>query len=156
MLPTTDEIPTPRPRPPCRAERVERPDSATPGADGATPDPGQDATTDDDTSGRRLLCAACRRWITAAADRIAIDGKSQHTFVNPHGLVFQLTTYRDAPGCVPTGALSTDWSWFPGHSWQIQRCGGCGAHLGWSFHAESARFWGLITDRLVEEDSEAE
>lgn len=97
-----------------------------------------------------LLCARCRRVITSTADRIEIDGLREHSQVNPHGFVWTFHCYARAPGCAPAGPPSTDFTWFPGHSWQIEQCSGCGWHLGWLFGSADRRFHGLIAGRLVE------
>lgn len=100
--------------------------------------------------GRRLVCARCRRVITSTADAIEIDGLREHSQVNPHGFVWTFHCYARAPGCVPVGPPSTRFTWFPGHSWQIEQCGGCAWHLGWLFRSPDRAFHGLIAGRLVE------
>lgn len=78
-----------------------------------------------------------------------------HTFVNPAGLVFRLTCYARADGCAAVGDPSTQWTWFPGHAWQVGICRSCAAHLGWRFSG-SQTFWGLVDDRVeVDDDAPA-
>jgi len=69
-----------------------------------------------------ILCANCRRLITTPEERISIDGAHEHDFVNPHGLVFGIGCFGAAPGCVPVGEMTTDWTWFPGFGWSIAIC----------------------------------
>jgi hypothetical protein len=101
-------------------------------------------------TGSELLCARCRRPITTTGDQIEIDGLREHSQVNPHGFVWTFRCFSRAPGCRPLGPPSTEFTWFPGHSWQIARCGGCAWHLGWRFASPDRQFHGLITGRLIE------
>lgn len=99
---------------------------------------------------RWLRCAACGARITPERARIDVSGAHEHSFMNPSGLRFVVACFATAPGCMDEGERSTVWTWFPGRAWQIALCKGCGAHLGWSFHAANvAPFYGLVRDRLV-------
>jgi hypothetical protein len=98
---------------------------------------------------RAVLCAACGHRVTSAAARSEVGGRHQHTAVNPHGFVFHFGCWSSAPGALGVSEPSPEWSWFPGHTWQIAVCAGCQAHLGWRFRGEH-HFWGLIVDRLVD------
>lgn len=96
-----------------------------------------------------LLCARCRHPITAPDQRIDVNGAHAHTCTNPHGLTFHIGCFRDAPGCAPFGAATTEHTWFPGYAWRIADCASCGVHLGWLFTSTADRFHGLIVDRLI-------
>jgi hypothetical protein len=96
---------------------------------------------------RAIVCKECRHALTKESQRIDVGGRHQHTFVNPHAYAFTIACFREAPGCVREGESSTFWSWFEGHAWRIAVCGGCHAHVGWSFEGASA-FFGLIVDRI--------
>jgi hypothetical protein len=50
------------------------------------------------------------------------------------------------------GASSDEHSFFPPYSWRMAECAHCGAHLGWSFGAETgdAVFLGLVLTHLRE------
>ena len=74
-----------------------------------------------------------------------------HVFTNPHGYVFQIATFSEAPGAAATGPPSDEWAWFAGTVWRAAACRGCMTHLGWSFERGAAMFWGLITARLAEQ-----
>ncbi len=105
---------------------------------------------DPDARGPRALrCRACARAIADPDDATARLDAHEHVFVNPHGHDFRLRLYARAPGALAVGPPSAFFSWFPGHPWRVLACGGCGAHLGWSWGAPEA-FVGLIVDRLVE------
>ena len=103
-------------------------------------------------SGRVLVCAECLHAITTAGARIEVSGSHAHTFSNPHGFVFHIDCFAVAPGCDPRSDPSTEYTWFPGYSWQVAVCRGCGEHLGWLFVGADSRFHGLIIDRLAETD----
>jgi hypothetical protein len=105
--------------------------------------------------GRILACAACRRRITSSAARIAVNGSHEHECENPHGYRYKIGCFAHAEGVVALGNASTYWSWFPGYSWQVQNCAGCGVLLGWLFAREGSRFWGLIVESLVEIEEQA-
>lgn len=97
---------------------------------------------------RWLYCVDCRARITPASAAAVINGAHEHEFMNPSGLRFTVRCFERAAGCRPDGARSTVWTWFPGFAWQIELCGSCACHIGWSFHA-ATRFYGLIRERLV-------
>ena len=96
-----------------------------------------------------ILCKQCGRVITHEKNRFAIHGSHQHTFANPHGLVYEIGCFHAAPGCIHEGSLTAEFSWFAGFQWKIALCGTCLTHLGWLFVSSSNRFNGLILDRLV-------
>lgn len=111
-----------------------------------------DAADDDD--GRVLVCAACLQSVTTTSARIEMSGSHAHSFSNPHGILFHIGCFAVAPGCGAVSEASLRHTWFPGYTWQIAVCLGCGEHLGWLFRSGDSRFHGLIFDRLAEaEDS---
>ena len=98
-----------------------------------------------------ILCRQCHQVLTHAAERISIQGSHRHTFANPHGLVFEIGCFQNAPGCGVIGPASDEFTWFPGHRWRVCVCAACLAHLGWLFTAPGGgAFHGLILDRLIE------
>lgn len=108
------------------------------------------ATTGDD--GPFLRCAFCGEPITTAAAAIAVGGRTRHARVNPAGIRYEIGCFATAPGAAARGERSTFWSWFPGYSWQVACCTGCGTHIGWRFRSADDAFFGLILDHLVEDD----
>lgn len=113
--------------------------------------PSREVTTAPGEAPRRaILCAACGHEVTRPDVAFSVGGSHAHTFMNPGGFVFEIACYREAPGAVPAGPSSAEWSWFPGHVWRVALCGGCRTHLGWSFRGEAAHFYGLVRDRLTE------
>ncbi|MGB5984318.1 MAG: cereblon family protein, partial [Desulfobacterales bacterium] len=92
------------------------------------------------------------------AERSAQSGAHRHTFANPHGRVFEIGCFRDAPGCRVQGPALTEFSWFSGYAWRIALCGGCLSHLGWRFQGAPSGipgpgFFGLILNHLIEIES---
>ncbi len=98
---------------------------------------------------RILRCSTCHYHITHEQERIQVNEQHQHVFANPHGHVFHIGCFASAPGCVLAGEETQYFSWFPGYAWQIAFCGQCLALLGWGFHSQESRFFGLILDKLV-------
>ncbi len=97
-----------------------------------------------------IRCAACGFRLAPARARIDVNGTHEHAFMNPSGLRFDVACFAVAPGCVPDGERSTVWTWFPGRSWQVALCKGCGAHVGWSFHADPlSPFHALVRARIT-------
>jgi len=85
-----------------------------------------------------------------------VEGQHAHTRVNPHGFEHEFGAFSSAPGVVESGAVSQFYSWFAGFAWQLVNCGGCHRHLGWLFRSESRTFYGLILNRIAEQqESEA-
>ena len=96
-----------------------------------------------------IVCRQCRQAITRPAERISIQGSHQHTFANPHGIVFEIGCFKDVTGCGYAGAATDEFSWFAGYSWRICFCGMCLTHLGWIFSSQAGDiFHALILDRI--------
>jgi hypothetical protein len=115
-----------------------------------SPDSARQSNAQTTEPDRHLVCSTCAFPITTGDQRTQVIGSHQHTFANPHGLVFRIGCYRAAPGCMPVGPESTEFAWFVGYAWTVQVCGRCAAHLGWSFRSSLQLFYGLIVDRLLD------
>jgi hypothetical protein len=101
-----------------------------------------------------LLCRQCLAAITSESSRIVVNGAHNHTFANPHGLVYEIGCFRQASGCGLAGPPSNEFSWFPPDSWRVAICGTCLTHVGWGFSSPGrGMFYGLILDRLIKTDS---
>ena len=96
-----------------------------------------------------IVCRACGFTICHPDDAIPMAGAHRHTFANPHGIVFEIGCFRNAPGCAGVGPATDDFTWFAGYRWRIAICAACHEHLGWRFEGDSDSFHGLILDRLV-------
>jgi hypothetical protein len=95
-----------------------------------------------------IVCATCGHAITCERERIQILDAHEHRFMNPAGRLFHIGCFARAHGCVPIGAPSGDYPWFPGFDWRIALCGGCADHLGWVFQSPDRAFFGLRLDHL--------
>ena len=123
----------------------EKPDSGQPGM--LVDEEVEDEKKEEDEE--YILCRLCDHPVTRDADRIERDGSHQHTFANPHGIVYEIGCFRSAPGCGYSGPATNEFTWFKGYSWRIAMCRACLTHLGWLFDAAgNDRFYGLILDRL--------
>jgi hypothetical protein len=116
----------------------------------------RDAATrerDDEGTGRarRLRCAGCGTEIADVDAKIEISGAHRHVFCNPHGHVFEIGCFAQAPGVSAIGPASAFFSWFPGYAWRVAVCNGCRAHLGWCY-GDAPDFVGLILPRLVDDE----
>ena len=96
-----------------------------------------------------IICAACRTGITDPDRQIIINNSFLHTFVNPHGYVFEIGCFSNARGVRPASISSNEFSWFVGYSWEIGVCHNCSTHLGWIFSSGSDLFFGLILEKLI-------
>lgn len=99
--------------------------------------------------GSGLLCKRCGALVTTEADRIVRRDHHRHTRINPHGYVFELGCFRDAPGARESSPPTLEFTWFEGLAWRLADCRGCGTHLGWSYEGGGDHFWGLVLDRLL-------
>lgn len=124
-------------------------DSQTPAPPGSGAAPESDLEPDA-RARRRVLCAACSGFVTEREARIEVNGKHEHTFINPAGIIYKIGCFERAPGTIAAGAASDEWAWFPGFAWQALCCRSCFEHLGWSFSKAETVFVGLILERLVE------
>lgn len=115
----------------------------------ATPSPQEEPAPEER---QWLLCSACTSRVTPQDQAVSVNGRHGHAFFNPAGIAFEIRCFQTAPGTVPQDRPSTDFTWFPGYSWQIVLCGTCRTHLGWRFAGEGAAhaFFGLIASRLID------
>ena len=123
------------------------------------PSPETEEELDQGRSGSRLVCKACGHEITRAGARTAVDGSHGHVFSNPGGYVYEIGCFRTAPGCLHEGMPTTEFSWFPGFSWQVALCGGCRCLMGWKYRSVQggeSSFHGLILPHLTEVEDQDE
>ncbi len=105
-------------------------------------------------SGKRIICRLCGHYITTPNSKIEMSGRHVHVFTNPAGYVFRIGCFSAAPGCVVTGEPTEEYTWFPSYSWSYALCAGCMEHLGWYYDSGRDSFFGLILDRLREEEGD--
>jgi len=102
----------------------------------------------DEAPAHPIRCAACGHVVTTREAAIVVDGRHDHRCVNPHGHLFDIGCFADAPGLVAVGVPETFFSWFAGAAWQVGLCAACHTHLGWLFTGRAAPFVGLVLDRI--------
>lgn len=95
-----------------------------------------------------FCCKKCKYPITSKKNRIRINDKHEHIFTNPHGYIYRIGCFAEAPGCMVTEDETDHFSWFQGYSWAITVCGQCLTLLGWRFRSKDFYFLGLILDKL--------
>lgn len=105
--------------------------------------------TDDTLDGEALICTNCGSIITFSSERVDINGAFNHSFANPHGLFFEISCFKNAPGCICSNESSSEFTWFPGFSWRVAACQSCLNHLGWLFSSAKNHFYGLISANLT-------
>lgn len=101
-----------------------------------------------------IVCSICSNHITHKSEKIKINQEANHTFVNPHGFVYNIECYKKAPGCMAIGKATNEFTWFKGYSWQIIICSKCHTHLGWKYESGGDGFYGLIKDLIIEKEEE--
>jgi len=97
---------------------------------------------------RIYSCIHCGSMVTTVKAEISVNGSFKHSFTNPHGFMYSIGCFAEAPGCTSMGLSTAEFSWFPGYAWRIGVCRSCGFHLGWEFSKESDYFYGLILTNL--------
>ena len=85
-----------------------------------------------------ICCSACNVSLSNVDCVFTVGGAEGTTgnFVNEHGFIHQVVTLRriDEEEIILQGPPSTENSYFPGYSWTITYCQGCGSLLGWKFN----------------------
>jgi hypothetical protein len=104
--------------------------------------------------GALIRCRSCGHAVTKAGFRAEMDGRHCHVFCNPAGIVFEVGIFSAAPGVMLVGQPSSQFTWFPEHSWRIALCAACTTHLGWVWSGPLGQFYGLILDALVEDSGD--
>jgi hypothetical protein len=99
-----------------------------------------------------VRCANCRAKIVHPRDAVQVEGEHRHRFINPAGYIFVIRCFSDWRGLIGCGAPSSEWTWFAGHTWQIQSCNRCAVVVGWLFQTPSGSrpFVGLDTAKLLD------
>ncbi|WP_045214695.1 cereblon family protein [Desulfonatronovibrio magnus] len=109
-----------------------------------------DSRVEDEYSDRDILCLSCKAPITKESEAVRINDSHRHVFVNPHGLVFEVGCYGNAGNVLCVGQITSEFTWFPGYSWQAVSCALCLTHLGWVYYLDgNEAFFGFILDRLA-------
>jgi cereblon len=102
-------------------------------------------------------CKRCNNSIAVYADIFAMaKGNVNANYCNPAGYIHEtLTVQKTIENALRlVDRPSTDFSWFPGYSWQIAVCSKCSIHVGWKFssvvkHLKPKSFFGLSNKSLI-------
>jgi cereblon len=107
-----------------------------------------------------ILCSRCGAPLAAMRPIVMDLAGMMAAYANPAGFTHETLTLEGVlretedggEAIFLQGEPSTESSWFPGYSWTIAGCRGCGRHLGWRFDTvaglEPRRFWGLTRASL--------
>lgn len=96
----------------------------------------------------RWLCVNCHQTVAREQERAWVQGASEHSFVNPSGIKFEILLFEKAHGCLNVGMPTLEHTWFPGCAWSYCVCGRCRSHLGW-FYTGARAFVAMIRGRIV-------
>lgn len=95
-----------------------------------------------------LQCLHCNHNVTRVSAGLDVNGKHEHSFINPAGVIYRIGCFGHAPGVIEVGEASGHFTWFAGYVWRIALCARCERHLGWGFHSSEANFFGLVLAEL--------
>ncbi len=104
--------------------------------------------TNDRSKKGYIFCIACEHVIGHVNDRVDIMGAHEHSMTNPYGVTHTFGCYSEAPGVDLFGEPTAADTWFPGFSWRLACCEGCGQHMGWMFERNNESFCGLIVSQI--------
>jgi hypothetical protein len=104
----------------------------------------------EDKDEKKIRCKICGHRISSSEKKIEVNGRHQHVFTNPAGVIYKIGCFSDANGCVNYGISSLEHTWFSDYSWRYALCSNCHTHLGWFYQSENNSFYGLILDNLEE------
>jgi hypothetical protein len=97
-----------------------------------------------------VRCSLCHEMVTNVSEKMSVSGGHQHVFTNPHGYIFEIGCFRNAPGCLNVGDSTGEFTWFSGYVWCYAVCRHCHSHLGWLFeNGKGDAFYGLILKKLI-------
>jgi hypothetical protein len=100
---------------------------------------------------RAIRCGACGIPLASATDESVVAGQHEHSFINPQGYIYHVRCFTAARNVSALGSPSSEFTWFPGHTWWILNCAACGVHVGWRFDSQASYFFALIADRIDED-----
>jgi hypothetical protein len=96
-----------------------------------------------------LFCKFCGKEVTASEYGTTVNGRHEHSFVNPSGIPYRIGCFVDAYGCITHGIPTAEFTWFAGFRWCFCSCAGCFSQLGWHYQSGERTFFGLILDNLM-------
>jgi len=105
--------------------------------------------TETDKERNPLLCRACGNEVTDSERSTVVNGRHEHSFVNPAGIAYRIGCFADVWGCVFHGIPTREFTWFTGFTWCFCSCASCFTQLGWYYQSGQGEFFGLILDNLT-------
>ena len=83
-----------------------------------------------------IVCSKCETTISKSSYIFALESdQTTRVFANPAGALFEVVTITTAQNTKTIHSPTSEFTWFPGFSWQICFCTGCSNQLGWFFKA---------------------
>lgn len=89
----------------------------------------------EDKNRKIYQCARCGAPIADSGALIRVNGATDHSFVNPSGVVCDFITFDRCANVISDQELYLRHSWFPGYGWRFLLCAACSQHLGWRYDA---------------------
>ncbi len=96
-----------------------------------------------------FLCRVCENEVTDSEHSTVVDGRHEHSFVNPAGIPYRIGCFVDVWGCIVHGIPTREFTWFAGFTWCFCSCARCFTQLGWYYQSGRGKFFGLILDNLT-------
>jgi len=103
-----------------------------------------------------LLSCRCKTNISTRNHIFVMSNQGvSSNFVNNHGYNHEMLTVKKCWGIITQGQPESEYSWFPGYTWQIINCAECWSHLGWEFRATKSTlkprvFYGLTKTAIID------
>lgn len=105
----------------------------------------------------RVRCKNCQTVIAKRSDMMVMSSEGPlGAYVNPHGFVHEIMTFKRATGLALIGRAVKEFSWFPGYAWTIVNCSTCESQMGWLFTAtnrklEPRSFWAVRSSQVADD-----
>ena len=106
-----------------------------------------------DKDKERYHCSRCGTFICDSDSLISIQGKQDHSFVNPAGVQCNFKTFGQCENVAVGQEIYLQHSWFRGFGWRFVMCRTCRQHLGWKYDAAergavSRGFFGILVETV--------
>ncbi|KAK8547394.1 hypothetical protein V6N13_098104 [Hibiscus sabdariffa] len=104
-----------------------------------------------------IRCKICQTIIARRSDMLVMSSDGPlGAYVNAHGYVHEVMTFRKAYGLALRSQPTEEYSWFPGYAWTITNCASCETLMGWLFTAINEKlkpkaFWGIRSYQITDD-----
>lgn len=107
----------------------------------------------DDEDRESYHCSRCGTFISDSDLLIPIQGKQDHSFVNPTGIQCNFKTFSQCKNVAVDQEIYLQHSWFRGYGWRFVMCRTCWQHLGWKYDAVEQgatppSFFGILVETV--------